>query len=459
MRLKVQVLVLVKNKFINYISDIITKLYSFNTMPRDSKNPTRTYINPITRKLKKKKKNNPKTKKEIKQKRLADDIKELEEAYRQATPTKKSAKEELKDIESNVKKLVTTRKVGNTYIKIEKKINKVLSQSPEAKLAFKSFVESREQLGNNDFKNKESRTKLRNERATAELFKNLPAYKDLDETNKTKIERLIEDATNLFLVGAIDPETNQGKIAKNLYQNTLPATKRNPELTTRQRFDINVRKFKNYTSEILQNLTPKDVFSRKTFFQLFIGAGVTYIVSEGIYPRFTDNLNTPVYNGMISWFTGGTNMSKSEAFKKAMFDFYNVTLKDILSIGNNQLRGLRGVGITASNVTYTQYMVIAVAVGLFTDLYWNGENSVFARMAKGVYGVANAVYLSITGIFSLIKKVFTEINKNLKKLGKVSLRKLRKIWIGKQDFMEEPANNIVVQKCLQEIGSQNTFKF
>tara|TARA_B100000902_G_scaffold398703_1_gene466477 strand:- start:70 stop:1350 length:1281 start_codon:yes stop_codon:yes gene_type:complete len=426
-------------------------------MPRGK--PRRTYIDPIARKANKRVAKSTETEAARKQKQIQSDIKKQEEAYKKATPKKKTAQEELKNIKSNVKTKVTTRKVGNTYIKFEKKVNEVLSNLPAAKLAFDSFVESRKELGNNNFKNKESRTKLAKRKETAELFKNLPAYKELDKTDKTKIVKLIEDATNLLVLGAIDPETNQGRIAKNLYQNKLPASKRNPELTTRQRFDINVRKFKNYTNEILQNLTPKDVLSRKTLFQLFIGAGVTYILSEGIYARFTDNLNTPVYNGMISWLTGGTNMSKSEAFKKAMFDFYNVTLKDILSIGNNQLRGLRGVGITASNVTYTQYMVIAVAVGLFADLLWNRENSTFARMAKGVYGVSNAVYLSITGILSLIQKVFTEINKNLKKLGKVSLRKLRKIWYGKQDFMEEPANNIVVQKCFEEIGSQNTFKF
>tara|TARA_B100001094_G_scaffold8493_2_gene7575 strand:- start:8882 stop:10162 length:1281 start_codon:yes stop_codon:yes gene_type:complete len=426
-------------------------------MPRGSKVRI-TQKDPIRQDANRRVAKSTKTEAEKKLNQIQRDIEKQAKAYKKATPKKKTAKEELKDIESNVKKLVTTRKVGNTYIKIEKNINEVLSQSPEANLAFKSYVESRTKLGDN-FKNKKSRTKLRNERATAKLFENLPAYKDLDETEKTKIVRLNEDITNLFLGGAIDPETNQGKIVKNLYQNTLPATKRNPELTTRQRFDINVRKFKNYTSEILQNLTPKDVTSLTTMSQLVLGAGITYIASEGIYAKFTDNLNTPVYNGMISWLTGGTNMSKSEAFKKAMFDFYNVTLKDILSIGNNQLRGLRGVGITASNVTYTQYMVIIVAAGLFIDLYMNRENSFFARMAKGVYGIANAVYLSITGILSLFQKVFTEINKNVKKLGKLSLRKLRKIWYGKQDFMEEPANTIVVQNCLQEIGSQNTFKF
>lgn len=424
-------------------------------MPR---RPRPTYKPPIATAAKKERKQSGKTEEAIRQKRLADDIEKIVKNTEKATPKKKTAEEEYAALKKNVKKLVTERKVGNSTLKIEKKINEVLSQSRAANLAFNFFVESRTKLGDN-FKNKELRRKLRNQTEAAELFKNLPSYKDLDETEKTKIVRLNEDITNLFLGGAIDPETNQGKIAKNLYENTLPATKRNPVLTTRQRFNINVTKFKNYTSEILQNLTPRDVFSLKTLSHLFIGAGITYIVSEGIYARFTANLKTPVYNGMISWFTGGTNMSKSEAFKKAMFEFYNVTLKGILSIGNSQLRGLRGVGITASKVTYTQYMVIIIAAGLFIDLYMNGENSFFARTAKGVYGVGNAVYLSITGIFSLIQKVFKEINKNLKKLSKVSLRKLRKIWYGKLDFVEEPANNIVVQKCLQEIGSQNTFKF
>ena len=291
-------------------------------MPRGK--PRRTYIDPIARKANKRVAKSTETEAARKQKQIQSDIKKQEEAYKKATPKKKTAQEELKNIKSNVKTKVTTRKVGNTYIKFEKKVNEVLSNLPAAKLAFDSFVESRKELGNNNFKNKESRTKLAKRKETAELFKNLPAYKELDKTDKTKIVKLIEDATNLLVLGAIDPETNQGRIAKNLYQNKLPASKRNPELTTRQRFDINVRKFKNYTNEILQNLTPKDVLSRKTLFQLFIGAGVTYILSEGIYARFTDNLNTPVYNGMISWLTGGTNMSKSEAFKKAMFDFYNV---------------------------------------------------------------------------------------------------------------------------------------
>ena len=155
---------LVKNKFINYISNIITKLYSFYTMPRGK--PVRTQVNPIRRDANKRVAKSTKTEAEKKLNQIKSDIEKQAEEYLKATPTKKSAKEELAALREKVTTKVTSSRTTKiktkkfyaktaTELQLVEYINEIVAESEDAKEAFEEFIAVRPNEA--DFNNKYKR--------------------------------------------------------------------------------------------------------------------------------------------------------------------------------------------------------------------------------------------------------------------------------------------------------------